>query len=97
MKGVWCCEVLQLHCYGSYSPYLAQQRPLNCITPGGSFHIEFDMSGTNSLALSQSEHSSNLGMMEFWQNHFPILVLNFTYLVSKSRSSVSSVVESEAA
>lgn len=75
MKGIWCCQGLQLDCvYGSILPTVAG---IGRSTPGDSIHIEFYVSGTNSLAWSQTEDASDAVMMGFWQDPFPMLVVTF--------------------
>lgn len=73
---VKCCSWIVLR-LSSFPP--GSWRPLGCITPGGSIHTELDVSGASSVALGQTECSSSLVMMKFWQNHFPILVLTVTF------------------
>lgn len=61
-------------CYGSILPTVAG---IGRSTPGDSIHIEFDVSGANSLAWSQIENASDVVMMGFWQDPFPTLVVTF--------------------
>lgn len=88
LKGIWYCKVLQLDCV-LILPTMVGKGHFNCITSVGSIHIEFDVNGADSLALSQSGHSSNLVMMGFGITTFPYWLSPFTYLVADSRSSVS--------